>query len=57
MQVDMCYYGTYAMARAAGLGPDDCRIIGAADQLIDNLAKDSISIKDGADMDVNATAH
>ena len=27
MQLDMHYYATYAMARAAGIEPDDARII------------------------------
>lgn len=58
MQVDMHYYGTYAMARAAGLAPDDCRVIATAAQFVDdNAGKDSISFKDGARVDVDATAH
>ena len=43
MQVDMHYYGTYAMARAAGLSPADCRIIAIAAQFVDdNAGKDTI---------------
>lgn len=58
MQVDMHYYGTYAMARAAGLAPADCRVIATAAQFVDdNAGKDSISFKDGARVDVDATAH
>ena len=58
MQVDMHYYGTYAMARAAGLAPEDCRVIATAAQFVDdNAGKDSISFKDGARVDVDATAH
>ena len=58
MQVDMHYYGTYAMARAAGLAPGDCRVIATAAQFVDdNAGKDSINFKDGARVDVDATAH
>lgn len=58
MQVDMHYYGTYAMARAAGLAPDDCRVIATSAQFVDdNAGKDSITFRDGARVDVDATAH
>ena len=58
MQVDMHYYGTYAMARAAGLAPEDCRIIATAAQFVDdNAGKDTIWFRDGARVDVDATAH
>ena len=58
MQVDMHYYGTYAMARAAGLSPADCRIIAIAAQFVDdNAGKDTIWFADGARLDVDATAH
>ena len=58
MQVDMHYYGTYAMARAAGLSPADCRIIVIAAQFVDdNAGKDTIWFADGARLDVDATAH
>ena len=58
MQVDMHYYGTYAMARAAGLSPSDCRIIAIAAQFVDdNAGKDTIWFADGARLDVDATAH
>lgn len=58
MQLDMHYYGTYALARAAGLAPEDCRIISTAAQFVDdNAGKDTVWFKDGARLDVDATAH
>ena len=58
MQVDMHYYGTYAIARSAGLAPEDCRIIATAAQFVDdNAGKDTVWFQDGARLDVDATAH
>lgn len=58
MQIDMHYYGTYAMARAAGLNRDASIIIATAAQFVDdNADKESIKFKDGARIDVDATAH
>ena len=58
MQVDMHYYGTYAMARAAGLSAADCHIIAIAAQFVDdNAGKDTVWFADGARLDVDATAH
>ena len=58
MQIDMHYYCTYAMARAAGLSPNDSRIIATAAQFVDdNAGKDTITFRDGARLDVDATAH
>jgi hypothetical protein len=58
MQVDMHYYGTYAMARTAGLDADASRIIATAAQFVDdNAGKDTIEFEDGARVDVDATAH
>ena len=58
MQIDMHYYCTFAMARAAGLAPEDSRIIATAAQFVDdNAGKDTIKFKDGARLDVDATAH
>ena len=58
MQIDMHYYCTYAMARAAGLSPEDSRIIATAAQFVDdNAGKDTITFRDGARLDVDATAH
>lgn len=36
MQTDMHYYGTYAMARAAGLNQDTCRKIAYSAQFVDD---------------------
>jgi len=54
----MHYYGTYAMARAAGLTRDASRTIATAAQFVDdNASKDNIGFKDGARLDSEATAH
>jgi len=58
MQVDMHYYGTYAMARAAGLNRGASNTIATAAQFVDdNAHKESVDFKDGARIDVDATAH
>lgn len=58
MQLDMHYYGTYAMARAAGLKKEVCEIIATAAQFVDdNAKKGSIEFRDGGRLDVEATAH
>jgi len=58
MQIDMHYYGTYAMARAAGLKPQVCKTIATAAQFVDdNADKESIRFRDGARLDAEATAH
>ncbi|MCF7821349.1 MAG: hypothetical protein K9M17_02775 [Mariprofundaceae bacterium] len=58
MQEDMHYYGTYAMARAAGIEPQSCRIIATAAQFVDdNATQGHIEFKDGARIDSEATAH
>ena len=58
MQLDMHYYGTYAMARAAGLNEKACYIIAYSAQFVDdNAANDSIEFEDGARIDSEATAH
>lgn len=58
MELDMHYYGTYAMARAAGLRKDVCVTIATAAQFVDdNADKASIEFRDGARLDVEATAH
>jgi hypothetical protein len=38
MQVDMHYYGTYAMARPAGLTPEASKTIATAAQFVDDNA-------------------
>ncbi len=58
MQLDMHYYGTYAMARAAGLAPETCRMIATAAQFVDdNAAASEVEFRDGARIDAEATAH
>ncbi|WP_153307144.1 DUF6765 family protein [Desulfosediminicola flagellatus] len=58
MQLDMHYYGTYAMARAAGLKKEVCRVIATAAQFVDdNAEKGSVEFRDGGRLDVEATAH
>lgn len=58
MQLDMHFYGTYAMARTAGLKPGICKIIGTASQFVDdNAARSHIEFQDGGRIDAQATAH
>ena len=54
----MHYYGTYAMARAAGLRAGICRTIAYAAQFVDdNAGKDEARFKDGGGIDYDASAH
>ena len=58
MQLDMHYYGTYAMARASGLRVEDASIIAYAAQYVDDA--DNIDSKihhDGGMIKTIATAH
>jgi len=58
MQIDMHYYGTYAMARAAGLNREASTVIATAAQFVDdNADKENVWFRDGARIDGNATAH
>ena len=58
MQIDMHYYGTYAMARASGLTQGASKLIATAAQFVDdNAEKESIEFADGGRLDVEATAH
>lgn len=58
MQTDMHYYGTYAMARAAGITPAVCKTIAFAAQFVDdNAAQRHIEFDDGGRVDAQATAH
>lgn len=58
MQEDMHYYGTYALARAAGLKVDHARIIAYSAQYVDDsTAIDSEVHKDGGMFETVATAH
>ena len=58
MQIDMHYYGTYAMARAAGINQDAAQIIATSAQFVDdNAFQNHVSFKDGSRIDKEATAH
>ena len=58
MQIDMHYYGTYAMARAAGLSAGTCQTVATAAQFVDdNVARSNVDFRDGARIDAEATAH
>jgi hypothetical protein len=58
MQIDMHYYGTYAMARAAGLKATAVRIIATAAQYVDDNTGDGVLVlRDGARIPHQATAH
>ena len=58
MQEDMHYYGTYAMARAAGLKVEYAKIIAYAAQYVDDsTANDSEVHEDGGMFETVATAH
>jgi len=58
MQLDIHYYGTYVLARLAGLKPDVCKTIATASQFVDdNAATCHIEFQDGGRIDAQATAH
>ena len=58
MQTDMHYFGTYAMARAAGLSSSACQIIATAAEFVDdNGKKERIPFDDGGRLDFIPTAH
>ena len=58
MQKDMHYYGTYAMARAAGLKPQVCKTIATCAQFVDdNAANIHIDFLDGGKIYAQPTAH
>lgn len=58
MQTDMHYYGTYAIARAAGLKPKDAKIIAYSAQFVDDSTQeDSLMHEDGGLLYGVATAH
>ncbi len=58
MQLDMHYYGTYAMARGAGLTPEVCKIIATAAQFVDdNAGHKNLNAKDKGHLNVTASAH
>jgi len=58
MQEDMHYYGTYAMARAAGLEVKHAKVVAYAAQYVDDsTANDSEVHRDGGMFQTIATAH
>lgn len=58
MQIDMHYYGTYAMARAAGLSREAAGVVATAAQYVDdNVQNDPVVLKDGARLARTPTAH
>ena len=58
MQVDMHYYGTFAMAKAAGLKDHICKIIATAAEFVDdNAGHRNLNAKDRGHLHVTATAH
>ena len=58
MQADMYYYGTYAMARSAGLSAEVARTIAYASQFVnDYTSATRVQFDDGAFLDVGPTAY
>ncbi|CCO22628.1 DUF6765 family protein [Maridesulfovibrio hydrothermalis] len=58
MQKDMHYYGTYALARAAGILQDPAQKIASASQFVDdNAKKEQINFTDNASLNSRPTAH
>lgn len=57
MQLDMHYYGTYAMARAAGIRPDYAQAIATAAQYVDDSDTAGLVLGDGTFLACSATAH
>ena len=47
MQIDMHFYGTYALARAAGIDPETARIIAHASQFVDDAIYDEAVVLPG----------
>ena len=58
MQLDMHYYGTFAIARAAGITPAAAEVIATCAQFVDdNVAGTTLRFDNGARVDSVATAH
>ena len=58
MQIDMHCFGTYALARAAGLKTEVAARIATAAQLVDdNAIQNALTFGDAARIDAEATAH
>ena len=55
MQEDMHYYGTYALARAAGLGVAHARVIAYAAQYVDDATANNSEVhRDGGMFEKNS---
>lgn len=57
MQTDMHYYGTYAMARAAGLIADAARVMATAAEYVDDSDAVGLQLSDGSFLYADPTAH
>ncbi|WP_135081076.1 DUF6765 family protein [Terasakiella sp. SH-1] len=58
MQIDMHYYGTYAMARAAGLTEKAAQLIAQCSQFVDDAAEEeALHFEDGGAVYAEPTAH
>jgi hypothetical protein len=57
MQVDMHYYGTYAIARAAGMKPEIAETVATAAQYVDDSNTADFALKDGSYLYCPATGH
>ena len=58
MHIDFHYYGTYALARAAGLNREAAQVIATAAQFVDdNVALRHVDFQDGGRIDQEPTAH
>ena len=58
MQEDMHYYGTYAIARAAGLSVKDAEVVAYSSQYVDeSTANEELFHADGGVFQTSATAH
>lgn len=57
MQTDMHYYGTYALARAAGFRADIARVIATASEYVDHSDRVDVVCKDGFEIRAEPTSH
>ncbi|MBW2109699.1 MAG: hypothetical protein JRI36_13710, partial [Deltaproteobacteria bacterium] len=58
MQIDMHYYGVYALARLGGLKAEAARIVATASQYVDDsTGSDSLDHESGAKIIPVVTAH
>src|SRR5690242_12984831 len=57
MQTDMHFYGTYAMARSAGLNPGAAQVIASAAEYVDDSDYVEIQLTDNVFLEAPPTAH